>query len=114
MSHSLFVVQTNATPGDDQAFNDWYTHQHIPDVLAISGFVAAQRYQKSATQRGPAARDYPYTYLATYEIAGDIGVALNNLEKAISEGMDISPTLAEVRTSVVYEPLTDRILRSGG
>ena len=35
MAKHVFVVLTNATPGKDEAFNDWYTNQHIPDVLAI-------------------------------------------------------------------------------
>src|SRR3546814_16369245 len=42
----LYIVLTNATPGDDEQFNDWYTNTHIPDVLAVPGFVAAQRSEE--------------------------------------------------------------------
>ena len=39
-----FVVFTKPVPGQDAVFNNWYDHQHMPDVLRVPGFVAAQRF----------------------------------------------------------------------
>ena len=41
MTKHVFVVLTNAASGKEDAYNDWYTNRHIPDVLAIPGLVAA-------------------------------------------------------------------------
>jgi hypothetical protein len=70
MSKYTFVVLTNATAGKDEEFNEWYNKRHLPDVLAIPGFTAAQRFRLSDTQpkgRGVSA----WRYLALYEIETD-------------------------------------------
>ncbi len=70
MPRGLMVVQS--APRDasaDAAYNDWYTNVHIPDVLAVPGFVGARRYR---AQPGPTDADPPlYPYLAVYEIDAD-------------------------------------------
>lgn len=63
-----FVALTNAVAGREQEFNDWYDHQHVKDVLAIPGFVSAQRFERV----GPVVRaGNPYRYLSTYEVVTD-------------------------------------------
>jgi len=88
----VYIVLTNATVGDDDAFNDWYTGTHIPDVLAVPGFVAAQRFR---LVDHPALRTYPYRYAALYEVATDAAeTAFAELAaRAGTERMILSPTL---------------------
>lgn len=88
----LYIVLTNATPGDDEQFNDWYTNTHIPDVLAVPGFVAAQRFR---LVDHPALRPYPFRYLAIYEVlAGEAEAAFAELgARAGTDRMPLSPTL---------------------
>lgn len=38
----LHIVFNNAKPGTDQAFAKWYPGQHVPDMVAIPGFVKGQ------------------------------------------------------------------------
>jgi hypothetical protein len=41
----LFLVFSDpATPPQEAAYNDWYDHQHLADVLRVPGFLAAQRF----------------------------------------------------------------------
>ena len=40
----LFVMSGPSTPDQEEAFNSWFDHQHVPDVLRVPGFVSAQRY----------------------------------------------------------------------
>ena len=47
MAPSIFVVLTNPIEGADEAFNEWYDAQHVPEVLDVPGVVAAQRYNIS-------------------------------------------------------------------
>ena len=46
MTRHVFMIITEAPPADQaQAFEDWYVNRHMPDVLAVPGFTAAQRYR---------------------------------------------------------------------
>jgi hypothetical protein len=38
------LVFTNPTDGQEATYNDWYDHQHVPDVLRVPGFVNGQRF----------------------------------------------------------------------
>jgi hypothetical protein len=40
----LMVFSDPKTPDQEEAYNAWYDHQHMPDVLRVPGFVAAQRF----------------------------------------------------------------------
>lgn len=41
MTAHIVVVLTNAVPGRDAEFNDWYTNVHVPEVLGVPEFAAA-------------------------------------------------------------------------
>jgi hypothetical protein len=60
------VVQSEpVSPSREDEFNDWYDNTHIPEILAVPGFVSARRYKvhgDSATGRA---------YLAIYELDAD-------------------------------------------
>ena len=46
MAKYTFVVLSNpTTPGQEAEYNEWYDKIHIPDVLNVPGFVAAQRFK---------------------------------------------------------------------
>ena len=64
----ILLVMSDATPGDDDAYNAWYDDVHLADVLNVPGFVAARRFAAVPSVHGelPAAR-----YLAIYEIDAD-------------------------------------------
>lgn len=60
--HNLIVL-SNATAGQDEAFNRWYDDVHLDDVLAVPGVTAAQRFSLAAGEA--------WAYAAIYEIGGD-------------------------------------------
>jgi len=37
----LLVLSEPVSEADDTAYNDWYDHIHLPEVLALSGFTSA-------------------------------------------------------------------------
>jgi hypothetical protein len=39
------VVLSDPADGREQEFNDWYTTQHVPDVLHVPGFISGQRFK---------------------------------------------------------------------
>ena len=55
----LLLVMMDIDPENEEEFNRWYTEEHIPERLAIPGFISARRYR--ALEGGP-------KYLALYEL----------------------------------------------
>lgn len=46
------VVYSNPVEGREQEYNDWYSNQHLNDLLAIPGVISARRFKLSGTQIG--------------------------------------------------------------
>ena len=63
------LALTNAVPGREAEFNDWYTNVHLADVLKLPGVQAAQRFCLSGIQHRAGA--HPWEYMAVYEIETD-------------------------------------------
>jgi hypothetical protein len=64
MGKYLMVVPSNALPGRDAEYNDWYENVHLAEVCALPGVTSGRRYE--ALETSPAKPDA--TYLAIYEI----------------------------------------------
>lgn len=111
MSKYIFVVLTNAAGGRDGEFNEWYNRRHIPDVLRVPGFVAAQRFRLADQQMGDGASRW--RYLALYELeTDDLAGALKELQARLgtpamvmSESLDMKGIGA-----YVFAPLAERVL----
>jgi hypothetical protein len=98
----LFVVLTNPVDGRETEYNDWYDRQHLPDVLAIPGFVAAQRFRIQEISRETG---LPWHYLAIYEVAADaVAAAFAELDvRKNTPRMPISDALDNDRYRALYE-----------
>jgi hypothetical protein len=90
----ILLALTNAVEGREDEFNDWYTHRHLSDLLAIPDVVAAKRFALSAVQRTKP--PYPFRYCAVYEIeTDDLQSVLDALQaRANTPAMPISPAMA--------------------
>ena len=102
----VYVVYSGPVAGCEDAYNDWYSNVHLADVLAVPGFVSAQRFRVA----DPAAADAPqlrYLALYTMRTADPEGIlaTLTNLvetgQMAISEAFDFDTTV-----TVLYEAIT--------
>jgi hypothetical protein len=111
MPRHILLVLSNAADGRDDEFNDWYTNVHLRDVLAVEGFVAAQRFRLADAQLQPD-RPAPHRYLAVYEIdADDVTAPLQALLSGVTSGaIPLSDTLdLESLTTFAFTPITDRV-----
>jgi hypothetical protein len=111
MAHFKYVVFTEPKPGQEQAYNDWYDNEHLADVIAVEGFVAAQRFRLVDVpgNGSPASR-----YLAIYEIeAEDPNAVLDRLvEIGTNGGMAISEALdRDSAKTFLYQPIGARMTR---
>ena len=109
MKHMLLVL-SNAVEGKDDAFNTWYTGTHLPDVLKVHGFSAAQRFRLSDTQMNEAAP--PYKYLAIYEVdEANLPAVRDALAStAGTEAMYIDPSIdMNATVAYFYSPITGMV-----
>ncbi|HLI63025.1 MAG TPA: hypothetical protein VKV05_06475 [Terriglobales bacterium] len=110
MASYRMIVLSNPVAGKDAEFNEWYDHQHIPDLLNIPGFAAAQRFKLAETQLRDGAK--PYRYLAVWEIETDdlagvfheLSARRGTPEVVASDAIDS----ANVQ-SYVFMPVTPRV-----
>jgi len=91
------TVVTAPFAGREDEFNRWYDEIHLPEVLAVPGFVAGQRFALT----GLRAVDRP-RYLSVYEIeTDDLTATLNALGAAAqtmtrSDAMDQQATIVDI------------------
>lgn len=75
MARYKYVILSKGKDGRDQEYRDWYDNQHLQDVLAVEGVVAAERhdidFQKVYDIEVP-----HYTSLTIYELESDDPQAL--------------------------------------
>jgi hypothetical protein len=112
MAKYTFVVLSNpTTPAQEAEYNEWYNKIHIPDVLNVPGFVAAQRFTLADAQFGDG--PHAHRYLALYEIETDDAKAtLKELQKRVgtadmvmSDGIDMKGISAGL-----FQPVAERVL----
>ena len=80
MTGNLQIVFSHLPDGvTDAEFCEWYD-AHLPEILSIPGFVSAQRFRLEPVVADPV-EPVSYRYLAVYEIEGDPGTLLEEMEK---------------------------------
>lgn len=98
MAKHLVLVFTNPEEGREAEFNAWYDDVHLPDVLSVAGFSAAQRFVAATGARGERPDQQ---YLAVYEVdTDDLPAALEALRGAAKD-MHIDESMAP-ETVVTY------------
>ena len=56
---AVLIMMIDVKPEDEAEFNRWYNEEHIPELMAVPGFLAARRFEVE----GEGAK-----YLAIYEL----------------------------------------------
>lgn len=109
MGNYKLLVLSKPVEGREDEYNSWYSDQHLDDVLAVPGFVAAQRFVRKGDPIGPGA---PYDYFAVYEIDHDDpqSVIDEMTSRVNTERMPLSDAMAGDFYCVLYDPITPRKL----
>jgi hypothetical protein len=99
-------VRSGPVAGREQEYNSWYSDQHLDDVIAVPGFVSAQRFRLV----DPAAEGAPrQPYLAIYRMHTDdpLGVFDGLRERSESGQLEISEAFdQEGLDMALYEAIT--------
>lgn len=114
MAKAILVVQANpSNPEREDDFNRWYNETHLPDVLRVEGYVAAQRFRLVEGVSFAEGLPFPtHHYLAVYELdTDDLEAASQRLRDQVLQGaIGISDTLDIQSVSVsFYAPITERL-----
>lgn len=101
-----YVVLSNPMPGREDEYNAWYTDQHLAEVIAVPGFVSAQRFRLRDTQAEGAPQQH---YMAIYTMRTDDPEALLERLTALVESGEIAMTEAfsqDDLSTILYETIT--------
>ncbi len=115
MAKYNFVVLSGPTAGREAEYNDWYSTQHLRDVLAVPGFVSAQRFKLQDNNGGPAAGAMTHPYMAVYEVdTNDVGKSFAELlRRAGTPKMPLSEALDQKNVVTgLYGPITEKMSSS--
>jgi hypothetical protein len=102
------IVLNNSVEARDGEYNDWYTNQHLDDVLRIPGILAGRRFTRMAQQQSP---DQPYRYSAMYDIDPDMAAQIISelARRANTPEMPLSTAVADPRYLSFFEAITPRM-----
>ncbi|MBO0909835.1 DUF4286 family protein [Arthrobacter sunyaminii] len=92
----ILLALVNPVEGRDEEFRTWYWETHIPEVLALPGFISAECFHVPAE----AAETASHRYTTIYGVEGSATAAMDGLFKA---GVGMSPDLD--LSTMVFVPL---------
>ncbi|KTR81933.1 DUF4286 family protein [Novosphingobium fluoreni] len=64
MPKATLIVLSNPVAGREAEYNDWYTNQHLDDVLKVPGIIGATRLKL----QGDLGTDITWRYCALYDV----------------------------------------------
>ena len=104
MSKGKMVVLNNAVEEREDEYNDWYTKQHVDDVLRIPGILTGRRFTRMEQQQSP---DQPYKYSAMYDIEAEMTPQIISelSRRANTPEMPLSTAVADPRYLSFFEAI---------
>lgn len=116
-STCYFFVFSNPVAGHEDEYNKWYNEQHAADVVAVPGFVTAQRFVKNELPLYRMVDLQVPKYLIIYKIVtDDVEAVFSEVSRRLKTGETvISPTFdSKTSVSYVYKPFRPEIKGVGG
>jgi hypothetical protein len=93
MIEAVLVVLTNAVPGRDDDFNDWYTNIHTRDAMRFRGSIAQQRFRFAKDQVQSFPDGFVAKYLALYEVFDAARFAQEHVDNALTTRMVVEDSI---------------------
>jgi hypothetical protein len=111
MQRGILTVQTDAMPGHEREFNNWYDEKHVPEILATEGFVLGRRFRAVPSPSDAERESGISKYLAVYDVVStDLVGSYQALLDRFAAGVMTAPEF--VRTDPPYRSqLYEEILR---
>lgn len=102
----LMLVFSNPTPGQEEAYNDWYDRTHLAEIVAVPGIAAGRRYELAPVEVPGAGAPPAHRYLAVYELDGDPDEVIAECARRMASGEIPIPGSIDMSTMVttVWRP----------
>ena len=91
----LFVESRPASPDHVDEYHRWHDQVHVPEMLAVDGFVSARRWHTDGE-----------SFVTLYEIDTDVATARSNLRAALDGGRMSKPVAVEMEPPPVMRYLS--------
>jgi hypothetical protein len=101
MPRGVLIAQTRPSdPSREEEYNHWYSRVHVPELLAIPGFVGARRYKVSEGSPGGVtvgADGYPYIAVFELEaddldgVIGELGARAADGRMQLTDAIEVDP-----------------------
>lgn len=112
MSRYVFIVQSNPVSGRADEYNQWYENVHLDEVIAIPGFVGAQRFELYGEPFQGARPSLKY--LCIYEMETDDPEGTFAALQTARPTMNVSPALdIDPSIGVTYKAIGPRHAKPG-
>lgn len=109
MIEAVLVVFTNAKPGREADFDDWYTNIHIRDALRFRGSVTAQRFGWAVEQVQEFPAGFGWGHLALYDVFDADRFTREHIDNALTTRMMVTDAIAtDALNDFHYYPLQFR------
>lgn len=105
-----FMVFSNPVAGREDEYEHWYDERHFPDILAIPGVVAVQRFRLAQAQARPG--EHPHQYAVVWEIeTDDLEWVFAEIIRRRADGRIVPSDAYDRTTSAThsFEPVTPRL-----
>jgi hypothetical protein len=97
MKKFALVVQSNPVAGREDEYNNWYTNQHLHDLLRVPGFKSAQRFMLPQDDKSAV-----WKYMAIFEFETDNLAEMMGILQARSGTQDMVLSEAVDRQSISF------------
>ena len=109
MAKHVLLVFSDPTEGKEDEYNRWYDDVHLGEVLAVEGFVSAQRFKVSDVAPGLT----EHKYLAIYNLeTDDPGQVMKSLGEALPS-MNISDAFNAATAKTCMAGEVSKLIEAG-
>ncbi|PPR04887.1 hypothetical protein CVT24_007146 [Panaeolus cyanescens] len=100
MTESLLLSLGERGPFSEEEFNDWYDNEHIPNLLSLPGYTAAQRYIQNDTRKPTYLTLYNYTSNSSNPVSSQTNAF--NTPEMINYAANLSEREKRIISNVPY------------
>lgn len=91
MATYYYLVLGKATPGNEEAFQEWYDDEHLADCVKVPGVKSAKRFRiLNGVGLGTVIQEPDFNSFAIYELETDDPVAVAR-EMRLRAGTEVMP-----------------------
>jgi hypothetical protein len=100
LGQGVLAIWCDMAPESDEAFNTWYTHEHLPERVGVPGFLRGRRYVRD-DQYGTEGQRYLTFYEATDTAVFSSPAYLERLNNPTPLTRTMAPQLLNAKRTVL-------------